>query len=105
MLPARLAPPPTVSDCESWSFLREGFPPTMCMSRVNGWINTDLAPNEKIGVTYGAKRRNVKLGQTVGGLRPTAIESRSARAKTPAPKQNASKKQFYDASPVIPILY
>ena len=34
---------------------------------------------------------SVKLGQTVDRLRPTAIESRPARAKTPAPKQNASK--------------
>ena len=34
---------------------------------------------------------SVKLGQTVGGLRPTATESRPARVKTLEPKQNASK--------------
>ena len=64
----------------------------MCMSRVNGWINTELAPNEKkISVTDGAKRMSVKLGQTVDGLRPPAREGRPERVKTPEPKQNASK--------------
>ena len=63
----------------------------MCMSRVNGWINTELAPNEKkISVTDGAKRMSVKLGQTVDGLRPPAREGRSAKVKTPATKTERS---------------
>ena len=78
----------------------------MCMSRVNGWINTELAPNEKkISVTDGAKRMSVKLGQTVGGLRPPARESRPAKVQDTSTRNRTLPKRFYDASPMIPIRY
>src|SRR5439155_18104301 len=92
MLPELLALPPTVSDCESWSFLLEGFPPTMCMSRVNGWINTDLALNEKDRCD---RRSEANERQTRPDCRRASPSSTRGQAREGPrhqhPKQNASK--------------
>ena len=64
---------------------------------------------KKIGVTDGAKRMSVKLGQTVGGLRPPARESRPANGQdTHNLKQNASKavlRCFPDDTYTLPAWY